>query len=465
MGTKACLAPLGPLPAEIEALCNDVEAALDDGVLPVRIFNDQEVHRLELERIFSRTWTYVGHESEIPDRGDYVLRYIGEDPFILVRDEQGEVRLLFDACRHRGTQICRADRGNTSHFRCPYHGWTYKNTGALVGMPSAGEVYRGLNRADWGLLEAPKLEARHGLYFACLDPEAPSLTQFLGDMAYYFDMCFGYLGEMEVVGTPYRWIMGGNWKTTTENAMADDYHVTFLHRSMVSMGFLESDFFRACHHISPGNGHGVSFEFTEPGVPAEFGYPSEIASGFGQNGGLTPEQAALASRCLGGGANVFPNFSLLFLQLSPTPQLEGPTAFTSVRLWQPHGPDQVEMWNWILVPKGASAEFREKSYRAAMATFSPGGMFEQDDTIAWRSIARTAGSVFARRASMRFNYQMGDQVGARKTVDDWPGPGWVSAHAYEESLHRMLYLRWLDFLRSPDYPSPRRDERNAAGVS
>ncbi|MCW2950991.1 MAG: narAa [Conexibacter sp.] len=460
MGSHAQTLPLDPLPDAIATLCDEVEESLESGLLPARVFNDPEVHRLELERLFARSWVYIGHESEIPAPGDYVLRYVAEDPFIFVRDEAGEVRLLFDACRHRGTQICRADKGNTSHFRCPYHGWTYANNGDLVGMPAAREVYGGLDRSQWGLIQAPKLERLHGLYFACLDESAPPLDEFLGDMKYYLDMSFGYVGDLEVVGDPHRWILGGNWKTTAENSMADDYHVTFLHRSMVQLGLLPDggDYFKACHHISPGNGHGVSFEFSGPDARVNFGYPDDVAAAFGRNG-LDPQQADLARRCHGGGANVFPNLAILFLQLSPTLGDDAPTAFTSLRLWQPHGPDKIEMWNWVLVPKGSSDEFKQQSYRAAMATFSPGGVFEQDDSIAWRSITRTAGTTFARRIGFQFNYQMGDQVGAVETVADWPGPGHVTSHAYEETLHRMLYRRWLDFMRNEDYPPSWTDPR------
>jgi phenylpropionate dioxygenase-like ring-hydroxylating dioxygenase large terminal subunit len=62
-----------------------MEQDLDQGLLPVRVFNNQQIHDLELRRIFARSWVYIGHESEIPNRGDFATRYIGEDPFIFVR--------------------------------------------------------------------------------------------------------------------------------------------------------------------------------------------------------------------------------------------------------------------------------------------------------------------------------------------------------------------------------------------
>src|SRR5262249_24800044 len=152
----------GGADASIASLLADMGESLAAGLVPARIFNDPELHELELRRVFGRAWLFVGHESEIPHRGDYCLRYLGRDPFIFVRDEGGQVRVLFDGCRHRGTLVCRAERGNASHFRCSYHGWTYKNTGELVGMPKAREAYKGLDKSEWGLIPAPQVETVHG---------------------------------------------------------------------------------------------------------------------------------------------------------------------------------------------------------------------------------------------------------------------------------------------------------------
>src|SRR5713226_6232926 len=109
-------------------------------MLPARVFNDADIHELEKERIFSRTWMFLAHESEIAKPGDYVQRYIADDSFIVARDETMAIRVLFNACRHRGTLLCRAEMGNAPYFRCSYHGWTYKNTGELLSVPHHQEI-------------------------------------------------------------------------------------------------------------------------------------------------------------------------------------------------------------------------------------------------------------------------------------------------------------------------------------
>jgi phenylpropionate dioxygenase-like ring-hydroxylating dioxygenase large terminal subunit len=130
-------------------LVPEVFAAVRRGMVPAYIYNDPDIFELERERIFSRAWIFVGHESEIPQPGDYVVRRILEDSFILTRDEGGHVRAHFNMCLHRGMQVCRAEMGNTSHFRCPYHG-VRRRGGVQTQRPTviAGTEHRDLQRID-----------------------------------------------------------------------------------------------------------------------------------------------------------------------------------------------------------------------------------------------------------------------------------------------------------------------------
>ncbi len=168
------------------------------GMIPAHIYNDEEIFRLERERLFSRAWVFVAHESEIPQPGDYVVRRVLEDSFIVARDEDGEVRALFNMCLHRGMQVCRAEMGNASHFRCPYHGWSYRNDGRLVGLPFHKDAYggeAGFRRKGQTLLPAPSLDTYNGLIFISMDPDAPPLREYLGDFAFYLDYYTRQIGE------------------------------------------------------------------------------------------------------------------------------------------------------------------------------------------------------------------------------------------------------------------------------
>ena len=96
---------------------------------------DPAVFALEQERIFRRAWLYVGHESEVPREGDYVLRRLGPEEVLLVRREDGGLSLLHNRCAHRGARIVAEPSGNARQLRCPYHAWTYRPDGSLIGVP------------------------------------------------------------------------------------------------------------------------------------------------------------------------------------------------------------------------------------------------------------------------------------------------------------------------------------------
>lgn len=437
-----------------QKLLEEMTELLEAGLIPSRIFNDPEIHQLELERVFTSAWIFIAHESEIPGSGDYVLRYIGNDPYIVSRGADGKIHVLLNACRHRGAHVCRAEKGNSASFLCPYHGWNYKNTGDLIGIPAYNDGYKKLNRAEWGLLEAPHVDSIHGFIFASLDPDAPSLEEYLGGMKWYLDMIFGlHDGGWEVIGTPNRWIIEANWKTGAENFAGDNYHTLTTHKSLFDIGIypVPPQANMSGYHIQAGNGHSLSLSIApnmdDPG-PKFWGLPKEVVEKF-DKGKLSAEQYEIAMRSRNSMGNIFPNFSFIKVPITPDPKRIPPATFTRVWYWRPLGPDKIEEWTWILVPKNTSQEFKENSYRAGMTAFGPAGIFEQDDTTPWKGIVRSAGSVNFGQTGVHLNYQMGlEGMGIAKKVTDWPGPGNVYYPRYEERVALSLYRQWLHYMSS-----------------
>jgi phenylpropionate dioxygenase-like ring-hydroxylating dioxygenase large terminal subunit len=195
---------------------------------------------MEAKKIFQMTWVFLVHEFEIPWPGDYVLRRIIDDSFIVARDENGQIHVLFNMCRHRGMQLCHADAGNTSHFRCPYHGYTYKNTGKLNGGPFQKEAYgpEGLDKDEWAMTPAPRVGVYEGMIFASLDPDVRPLEEHIGEMGWYLDF---YLkdGVQILAGSHGCLFMGfkpGSYFNYPQSIVADDS----LSRG-VSGGIINSD--------------------------------------------------------------------------------------------------------------------------------------------------------------------------------------------------------------------------------
>src|SRR6185312_10359682 len=127
---------------------------LSSGEISREIFVNADIYAEEQERVFARAWLHVGHESQIPNPGDYFVSSMGEESVILCRDRAGGVHVFLNSCRHRGMKVCRYDEGTTAVFTCPYHGWSYGTDGRLVGVPYFREAYHSkLDKEKWGLVE------------------------------------------------------------------------------------------------------------------------------------------------------------------------------------------------------------------------------------------------------------------------------------------------------------------------
>ena len=446
----AFVKPLHHVEDKVPEFLAGMEADLEQGLLPVRVFNNQQIYDLELRRIFARSWVFIGHESEIPNPGDFAARYIGDDPFIFVRGNDGIIRVLLNSCRHRGAQVCRTEVGNAKSFTCPFHGWSYKNNGELDGVPAKREGYRELNLSQWGLFAAPKVASYCGLVFANLDPDAVSFDEYLGSYKWYLDIQLKLSeGGMEVIGEPHRWIVDANWKQGAENFCGDSSHTQMTHKSVIDVGIVDRAAAGAPNkkfglHVHDCDGFAISIRQLEEGSSVFWNYPPDVTAHFSTKR-LSEAQYELAKRSIVHNGTVFPNFS--FLHFGVTDSEEKPAAgYLSIRVWQPKGPGKTEIWNWIMAPKEASQAYKRRAYQVGMSSFGPSGSFEQDDVAVWPGVARSASTVFAEINNVKLNYQMGlGAMGDSQPIADWPGPGTaIQSNAGEGGLrtfHRTWYER------------------------
>jgi phenylpropionate dioxygenase-like ring-hydroxylating dioxygenase large terminal subunit len=404
----------------------------DEGVIPSFIFTSPEVYRLELERIFQRVWLYVAHEAEVPQRGDYVTREMGEQPVIVSRGEDDQLRVFLNFCRHRGMRIARSDLGNSSHFRCPYHGFTYTYAGQLTGVPFQQDAYgTTLDKSQLSLLQA-RVATYQGLIFATWNQEGPSLEEYLGGIRWYLDILVGR-AEMEVIGPPQKWSVPTTWKLPAENFTSDAYHTAHTHASMAKLDLVPStDFGRRGYHVHAGNGHGLGIGVQTDGQP----YPPELRPEYEQN--LSRDQLGLLDELKNFHGNVFPNLSFLI----PTAiKFEGHLIWhTTLRQWQPRGPERIEVYSWCLVEKRAPEWWKKYALQSYIQTFGVSGMFEQDDTENWENQTKTMSALLPRDGDVTLNYQMGF---GRQPLDDFPGPGEVYEGKFSEANARAFYRTWL----------------------
>ena len=162
-----------------------VSLPLEDAeALPRWCFTSEEFYQREIERIFLRSWIFVGRAEEAANPGDYFTIDIAGEPLIIMRDSAGTLHALANTCQHRGARLL-AGKGNCgTHFSCPYHAWTYGIDGSLIGAPAMNTT-RNFHKSEWGLPEI-RLESWEGFIFANFDRDAVGLREYLGDLPEQF---------------------------------------------------------------------------------------------------------------------------------------------------------------------------------------------------------------------------------------------------------------------------------------
>lgn len=428
----------------------------EHGLISPHVFSSQELYELELERVFGRSWLFLAHESQIPKPGDFFSTYMGSDPVLVVRQKDGSVKALLNFCRHRGMRVCRADLGNAKAFTCTYHGWSYDTSGKLVNVPNEHDAYHDeIDKSKWGLGEVPRLEIYKGFVFGCFDETVPSLDDYLGDMKYYIDSYFDRReGGVEILGGVTKAKIPANWKMAAEQFAGDSYHAQFTHVSnfsVVAPPAADRRLYAEQAKIGADRMTAAGRQFASP-YGHGTGFLSEnMGHTFAQTGGnpiidqyeasIKPEvEARLGSvraHSHGLHATIFPNFSWL----NPA---------RTLRVFQPKGPDAMEIWSFVFVDKDAPEDVKDATRWLTQMQFGPAGLAEQDDGENWGLISGNLASRGPQVHKLPLNYSMG--VG--HAGEDPTFPGQISPHLFGESAQRMFYRRWAELMTSVKWPMP-----------
>jgi 3-phenylpropionate/trans-cinnamate dioxygenase alpha subunit len=406
--------------------------APDGGWIRPEIFSDADLYALEKRRVFGVSWLFLGHTGQLPQPGSFLRTTMGEESVLVTRDRSGQVHAHLNACRHRGFQICQEDRGVARRFQCRYHGWTSGSDGALVGVPGEESIYyREIDKREWGLIPV-RVETYKGLIFGNFEPDAPSLVEFLGDMAWYLDIIVDRReGGVELLG-PQRWRIATNWKVVAENHCGDEYHIGFAHGSVFGdLGPNRATPIPYAREIRPGLGHGFGANiYPDEADPREWltvglggPFPPHIqAYNLAVHDETVQRLGAQRARIgLIHGA-VWPNLGLVPI-------------LSTLRVIQPRGVGEVEMWSYCVVDRDAPPDVKAWLVAQSAGAFGPAGSFEQDDANNWSAVTRSSRGEQARKH--RLNLQMG--LGHEERSDRVPGLLGLTA---SEINQRGFYLRW-----------------------
>ena len=213
-----------------------VEKLIQEGRIHRDVYSDPIIFELEMERIFEKSWVYVGHESQVKTPGDFATTRIGRRPMVMMRHTDGKIHVVHNQCAHRGAMVVSQDHGHAKEFVCCYHGWTYGTDGKLIRVPLQQGYPDHFDPAAPGtsMVQAPRVESYRGFIFASLASEGPSLIDFLGYMATSLDDMIDRApsNEIEVAGGVFKHAFDGNWKLYLEN-LCDAAHPLFVHKSSI----------------------------------------------------------------------------------------------------------------------------------------------------------------------------------------------------------------------------------------
>lgn len=212
----------------------DYAGLIEESRVHASLYASPQVFADEMDRIFSRGWVYVGHESEVPEPGDYCLKNLGHQSMILTRHGDGRVYVLHNRCAHRGARVLQAERGRAEKLVCMYHGWSYRNDGSLAVVPSSEGYGPGFDTRGHGLARAARVESYGGFVFASLAERGITLQQHLGHAVEMIDMLNGLspAGRLDLRAGWMKHRMKANWKMIVENQV-DGYHAPFVHNSLL----------------------------------------------------------------------------------------------------------------------------------------------------------------------------------------------------------------------------------------
>ncbi len=351
-----------------------------------RVYVDPDVYELEMDRLFGRTWIYVGHESQVPEPGDYYTTQVGRQPVVMTRHSDGQVYVLENRCPHKGALVCPERSGHAERFMCMYHGWRFNNDGSLRSVPVRtgyeGSTFDPNNPAN-GMKRLPRVENYRGFVFASLVADGPDLKTWAGDGMRAFDSMVDRApdGAVEVIGDCYRTVQNSNWKIFVDN-MSDGMHTSFVHHQSAraakhslekykveSEGGLQvaallagqPDQMAKIDLVAHPNGHFDMMAFApDPGGPDGEKYKASLIARHGEEGA-----AAILKH----------NYhnALMF----PTVVLQ--SSLQQLRAIRPLSVDRTLLEIWTFRLKGAPESFTRRAITAANTANSPSNIVAADD--------------------------------------------------------------------------------------
>jgi p-cumate 2,3-dioxygenase subunit alpha len=349
-----------------------------------RAMTDPDVFAAEQRTIFDKVWLYIGHETELKKKNDFLTRRVAGRPMIFARDGQGSILVWLNSCPHRGAMLCREGKGNARFLTCFYHGWSFATSGAMVSMPD--DASYGPNFERPGLGSPARVDSYRGFVFVSFNPEVEDLSHYLAGAREYLDLVADQSEVgMEVIAGSHEYSVKANWKLLVENSV-DGYHALSTHQryfemSVAARGKLDTSAMRVTRALELGNGHGVIV--AGAGSDRLFGRALSDSAQAEREARLGRISARLGEgwvRRLAGTRNliIFPNLVVIDLVMG-----------VLIRKIDPIAPDSMEVSAWEMAPPEEGPELRRQRLDNYLTFWGPGGLASPDDVEALETCQRS----------------------------------------------------------------------------
>lgn len=346
------------------------------------IYLDKDIFDAELRTIFEADWVFLCHESQVKNPGDYFAAHLGRQPVFVHRQEDGSLKGFLNACSHRAAIITPLQRGNAKTLTCRFHGWTYKCDGACIRVKDEETGYGpDFDRSVFDLTQIGAIGSYRGFVFGSLKADVAPLEEFLGESRAFIDFVADQSAAgLEVLPGAQKYVIGGNWKMSTENAV-DGYHTSTVHRIFASTvkqrearegyeGMMKTETGRlskknvrnGCYDL--GQGHMVIWAERDPLSTSPLSEAEERLE--------RDHPAGKVDWMLRRGRNliVFPSLMI------------NDFAATQIRTFRPISADETEVTIYCLAPSDESREARYARLRKFEDFFMASGMATSDDVVA-----------------------------------------------------------------------------------
>jgi anthranilate 1,2-dioxygenase large subunit len=344
--------------------------------VPYRVFADPEVYKTELDRIFlGASWQFLVLANELPNPGDYKTTFLGETPVIVTRGEDSDIHAMLNRCAHRGNLVCLKAQGHAKDgLTCVYHSWRYDLAGNLQsvafrrGVGGKGGMPSDFRLEEHGLKKL-RIDQFAGLVFGTLSPDAPPLSEYLGNQI-GSHIARVFTGTPKVLGTTSQ-IFHNNWKLYVEN-VKDTYHASLLHTFFTT--------FRVSRLTNPG-GVGVAedgkhhFSYTQGGVVGDQAESDKAYAGIQS---LRGDIRLQDPRFLDVVDEVGDGITIQILSVFPNFVLQQINNSLALRLVLPKGPDHTELlWTYLGFEEDDAAMTERRLQQANLV--GPAGYVSMED--------------------------------------------------------------------------------------